>query len=94
VDEQLHDRLAYHRRHRDVPADVFKDRLHASGPWDAPVFAKHLARGGAPKVEVTPSGRLVKAKPASAADAAPLLAAALLPFDKVYPLPHLEVSGG
>lgn len=94
VDEQLHDRLAYHRRHRDVPADVFKDRLQASGPWDAAVFAKHLERGGAPKVELTPSGRLVKAKPASAADAAPLLAAALLPFDKVYPLPHLEVSGG
>lgn len=93
VDEQLHDRLAYHRRHRDVPADVFKDRLHATGAWDAAAFAKHLERGGAPKVEVTPSGRLVKAKPTSAADAAPLLAAALLPLDKAYPLPHLEAPG-
>lgn len=94
VDEQLHDRLSYHRRHREVPAEVFKGRLLAAGAWDAAAFAEHLARGGTPKVDITPSGRQVKAKPTTAADAAPLLAAALLPFEKVYPLPYLEVSGG
>jgi len=93
VDEQLHDRLAYHRRHRHVPGEVFQGRLVASGVWDTAAFAAHLARGGKPTVEVTPSGRQVKAKPASAAAAAPLLAAALFPFEKAYPLPYVEVSG-
>lgn len=93
VDEQLHDRLSYHRRHREVPAEVFNGRLLAAGTWDPAAFAQHLAPGGTPKVEVTPSGRLVKARTASAAEAAPLLAAALAPFDKAYPLPYLEVAG-
>jgi len=94
VDEQLHDRLSHHRRHRDVPAAVFKGRLLATGKWDAAAFAEHLKRGGTPKVEVTPSGRQVKVKPSSAAEAAPLLAAALLPFENAYPLPFIEVSNG
>ena len=93
IDEQLHDRLAYHRRHRHAPADVFGRGLVAAGAWDPKGFASYLEGGGKPKVEVTPSGRQVKAKPASAAEAAPLLAAALLPFDKEYPLPYVEAAG-
>lgn len=94
VDEQLRDRLAYHRRHRNAPREVFKDRLLAAGAWNTDKFAEYLRRKGAPQVEVTPSGRQVKAKPANAAEAAPLLAAALFPFEKAYPLPFVEVSNG
>jgi len=93
IDEQLHDRRAYHRRHRDVPAEAFRGRLRAGGAWDAAAFGEHLAAGGSPKVEVTPSGRQVKAKVTSVAEAAPLLAAALLPLEKQYPLPFVEILG-
>ena len=89
VDEALADRLAYHRRHQHVPAEVFGKRLLAAGAWSADAFAAHLAGVEAPKVEVTPGGRLVHAKPASAAEAVPLLGAALLPLVKEYPLPHI-----
>jgi hypothetical protein len=90
VDEELGDRLAHHRRHRHVPTEVFGKRLFAERSWDASAFGMHIAPAGPPKLEVTPTGRLVKAKPNSAAEAVPLLAAALLPLAKEYPLPYLE----
>lgn len=92
LDEQLHDRLAHHRRHLHVPTDVFGPSLLAAGAWDANAFAAHLTRGDQPKVEVTPSGRHVRAKPASPVEAVPLLAAALVPFAKEYPLPFVEMG--
>lgn len=90
IDEELSDRLAYHRRHRHVPVEVFGDRLFAERAWDASAFGKHLCPGAAPKVEVTPAGRRIVAKPASAAEAVSLLAAALTPLAREYPLPYLE----
>jgi hypothetical protein len=93
VDEQLHDRLAYHRRHQHTPAEVFGARLAVSRAWNASTFSAYLEQGGKPLVEVTPSGRRVKAKPDSAVAAAPLLAAALLPFEAHYPLPFVQISG-
>lgn len=94
LDEQLHDRLTYHRRHRHEPAAVFGEGLRAGGAWDAAAFAGFLKRACEPKVEVAPSGRLVKTKFSDAAHAARLLAAALVPFDRQYPLPFVEVGGG
>lgn len=93
VDEQLHDRLAYHRRHQHTPARAFGARLAVSRAWDAGAFAAHLEQGGKPQIEVTPSGRRVKARPDSAVAAAPLLAAALFPFEAHYPLPFVQIPG-
>jgi hypothetical protein len=94
LDEQLHDRLAFHRRHRHAPAQALAPKLRAGGTWNAAAFAEHLQAQAVPEVEVTPSGRLVQAKPKNAVEAARLLASALVPFDRHYPLPHVEAGGG
>jgi hypothetical protein len=79
--------------HQHTPAQVFGARLAVSRAWDAGAFAAHLEQGGKPQIEVTPSGRRVKAKPDSAVAAAPVLAAALLPFETHYPLPFVLILG-
>jgi hypothetical protein len=94
ADEELHDRLAHHRRHQHAPADVFGARLLAAGAWNAPSFAAHVAPAAPPKVEITPGGRRVIAKAESPVEAVPLLAAALVPFVEQYPLPFVEAGGG
>jgi hypothetical protein len=94
IDEQLDDRLAHHRRHRHEPARVFGPGLRAGGGWSAEDFAEWLKSHGDAPSELTPSGRLIHAKPAGATQAARLLASALVPFDRHYPLPFLEVGGG
>ncbi|HMJ56103.1 MAG TPA: BREX-6 system BrxE protein [Polyangiaceae bacterium] len=90
VDEQLDDMLVYHRRHEDIPADVFGSKWLLGRPWSKASLETLL--GGLPSsaVEVTPAGRRVAASVTSAIDAAPLLFAALLPLVPTYPLPYLE----
>jgi len=89
IDEQLADRLAWHRTHQHVPADVLGPHCIVG---KAGAFEKMIAALPRPKVEVTPSGRKILAKAAPAAEAAALLAAALLPLALAYPLPFLEVD--
>jgi hypothetical protein len=93
LDERLHDRLSHHRRHRHEPAHVFGERLLAKGAWNRGAFEEFLGKKAQPTVESTPSGRQVKAKPASAVEAARLLAAALVPLERQYALPYVEVGG-
>lgn len=94
LDEQLDERLAHHRRHRHEPAQVLGPGLRAGGGWSAEDFAAWLKSHGDAPSELTPSGRLIHAKPADATQAARLLASALVPFERHYPLPFLEVGGG
>lgn len=91
VDEQLDDRLAYHRSHEHRPADVLGPRYVVERPWSKAGFERLLGDLGATRTTVTPSGRKVAAQAASPADGAPLLFAALLPLGPSYPLPYIEV---
>jgi hypothetical protein len=90
VDEQLDDRLAYHRNHEHQPAEVLGPRYLAERPWSKSSLEVLLQGLGTPTVTITPSGRQVVARAASPADAAPLLFAALLPLGATYPLPYVE----
>lgn len=91
VDEQLADRLAYHRHHRHVPAEVLGAGLLTRTPWSRDGFEATLGRLGKPRVQITPAGRKLQTPAGSASELAPLLAAALLPLSDVYPLPFVEV---
>jgi hypothetical protein len=93
VDEQLTDRLAYHRHHEHSPAEVLGPRYIVGSGWSRGTFETMLGKLGQPKVQVTPSGRKLETKEASAAELAPLLAAALLPLGPAYPLPFAEARG-
>lgn len=92
IDEQLADRLAYHRSHQHVPAEVLGPRFLVAKPWSASALEATLRGLGAPKVTLTPAGRRLEVRGASALEAAPLLAAALLPLPapSAYPMPYLE----
>lgn len=92
VDEKLDDRLAYHRSHGHVPAEVLGARFLAAGRWSKSDFSSLLEGLGAPKVAITPAGRQVDVRAAPPAEAVLLLAAALLPLAPAYPLPYLEVA--
>ncbi|MGD0680353.1 MAG: BREX-6 system BrxE protein [Polyangiaceae bacterium] len=90
VDEQIDDRIAYHRAHGHVPAEVLGPRYLVGTAWSKPAFEALLSGLAAPRVTVSPAGRRVMAPAASPSDAAPLLFAALLPLVSSYPLPYLE----
>jgi len=92
IDEQIADRIAHHRTHGHTPAEVLGARWLVDKPWSKGAFEAFLHALGAPKVEVTPSGRKVIAPRATVLEAAPLLAAALLPLAPAYPLPFFEPS--
>ena len=92
VDEQLDDRLAYHRNHEHKPTEVLGASYLIGRPWSKPAIEVLLHGLGSPKVTITPAGRQIAAPKASPADAAPLLFAALLPLGPTYPLPFLEVT--
>lgn len=92
VDEQLDDRLTHHRSFEHVPAEVLGPRYLASRPWSKTSLEALLRSLATPTVVVTPAGRQVKASAASAADAAPMLFAALLPLASAYPVPYIETT--
>lgn len=93
IDEQLADRVAYHRTHEHVPADVLGAHLLTTKAWSKSGLEAMLRELGTPKVETTSAGRLVLAKTTAPAEAATLLAGALLPLPAQYPMPYMEVSG-
>jgi hypothetical protein len=92
LDEQLDDRVAYHRSHGHVPGEVLGSRYLVGAPWSKAALEALLSGLGSPKVSETPAGRHVGVRTSSVADAVPLLFAALLPFGASYPLPHIEAS--
>jgi hypothetical protein len=90
LDEQLDDRLAYHRSHEHQPSEAFGSRYLVERPWSRAAFEAVLRGLGTPKVTDTPAGRQIEAASASVTDAIPFLFAALLPLGPTYPLPYVE----
>ncbi len=88
LDEAIQDRLEHHKRHGGTPAEVLATTWAVKGAWDKKEFAAFLKELGSSKVEETPGGRRLKALSDQPAEAAQALAAALLPLEKNYPLPH------
>lgn len=92
VDEQIVDRLTYHRRHRHDAGSALGPALVVGPSWSRSAFEQRLGSLGKPKVEGTTSGRKVRVAAVSPWEAAPLLAAALLPLAADYPLPYIEAG--
>lgn len=92
LDEQLTERLAYHRAHRHDPAEVFGGSFLVGSEWSKGALEAMLSALGAPSYDITPAGRKLGAQALGATDAAPLLAAALLPLAPAYPLPFVELA--
>ena len=90
VDEQLEDRLAFHRTHRHEPSEVFGDGLLVYKPWSKPGFEAALQKLGKPKIETVPNGRRVLSRVSAPVEACALIAAALLPLEQNYPLPYVD----
>ncbi len=92
VDEQLSDRLRWHRNHQTVPGEVLGPRFLVGEKWSKQSLENMLAAMGKPKVTVTPSGRQLASVASSPVEAARLLSAALLPLSGEYPLPFAAVK--
>jgi len=92
VDEQLRDRLAWHRNHQNVPSECLGARYCVGSDWSKPAFESVLSGLGKSKVQVTPSGRQIETAAKSPVDVARLLGGALLPLTAEYPLPYAEVA--
>jgi len=90
ADEHLADRLAFHRQQLNEPGQVFGEGFLLGATWSKAAFEALLAGFGQPKVELTPSGRLVLAPKSQGLELVRLLAAALLPLGAKYPLPYVE----
>lgn len=90
VDEQLADRLTFHRNHEHVPVAVFGEGFLPASPWSRDAFESMLGRAGKEKAEITPAGRKIALRLATPPDAAARLASALLPLAPAYPLPFAE----
>jgi hypothetical protein len=117
IDEQLDDRLAYHRQHQ-TPPDLLLQKIIAARedfleggraesegsegrggterfivgkPFSSQSLERWLSELGSPKVETTPTGRKLDARPGSPVEAAQALAAALRPLGATYALPYIEV---
>jgi len=91
VDEQLAERLSYHRSQLHEPREVLGPRFLVGQPWSTESFTALLEGLGAPKVSITPAGRQLDVRATPPAEAVPLLAAALLPLAPDYPLPYIEI---
>jgi hypothetical protein len=92
VDEQLRDRLAWHRNHQNVPSECLGARYWVGSDWSKAAFESVLTGLGKSKVQVTPSGRQIETAAKLPVEVARLLSGALLPLTAEYPLPYAEVS--
>ena len=91
VNEQLDDRLAAHKAARALPIDVLVGpRFLVGWRWSREVFATILTTFGVPKVAVTPAGRRLVTDARAPIEVASLLAAALFPIARAYPMPYVE----
>lgn len=91
IDEQLCDRLVWHRNHRSTPTEVLGRHFLVGTVWSTPSFLMLLEQLGKPKIQVTPSGRQLAASRKTPIETARLLAAALAPLPNAYPLPFAEL---
>jgi hypothetical protein len=93
VDQQLTDRLSFHRQQQHDRALVFGADFFVGKAWSKGAFEALLRELGQPKVELTPAGRCVDVAGAGGVELARLFAATLLPLSPKYPMPYAEVGG-
>lgn len=93
LDEQLAERMAHHRRHRAVPAEVLGAAFMVAPTFDLAAFESFVRECGPVQFEEAPGGRLLKdAPPLDALTRVRQLVAALAPFSAAYPMPHFRVD--
>jgi hypothetical protein len=88
LDEALQDRLDHLKRHGGTPSDVFSNLWGVGDGWSRDGFESFLKGLEKAQTEDSPAGRQIKKLPQEPYAAAQVLAAALLPLAKEYPLPH------
>jgi hypothetical protein len=92
LDEQLADRLAFHKRDGKPPSDALPWPLPPSSRFSRDELANALGKTRE-KATVVPAGRQLKGPaPAEPDTLVKRLAAGLLPFTDHYPLPHFRVG--
>lgn len=97
IDEQLSDRLLTHKQSQRAIEETLIFPLPLSAAFDSNAFEKVLAAVEPPGYQVVPGGRELKAAAGSQSVAecaarSHLLAAALLPLSKRYPMPFYRLE--
>jgi hypothetical protein len=92
VDEQVGDRLAFHKRSGKKPSDALALPLPLTADFSKDALVSYLS--GDASFTTVPNGReLTGKKPASPAELVRRLGAALLPLADQYPLPFFTQEG-
>jgi hypothetical protein len=94
IDEQLRDRLLFHKRHGSSPASVFGKEFGVSNKYSRPSFEAYLGQFAKARMKVIPGAREIAAIGGSVTDQILQLASVLAPLSNEYPLPFFlaEVS--
>jgi hypothetical protein len=91
VDEQVDQRLADLKGSGAKPTEALPSLAEVIRDWDRDAFARWLTGRGQAETKNSPAGRmLVSALPEKLDQAAIMLAAALVPLNEEYPLPHFR----
>ena len=93
IDEQLDERLLELKQSGLPVGEVFPDLAELMAEWSTERLISWIAQYGESSYEPTATGRRLKGKaPEDPCEAAKQMAAALLPLDKEYVLPHFRVG--
>ena len=93
IDEQLDERLVELKQSPVPPNETFPELAALCETWSRERLKNWLGECGESSYSATATGRRLKGKaPEDFCDAATKLAAALLPLDKEYSLPHYRVG--
>jgi hypothetical protein len=93
VDEQLDERLLELKQSGTPLSQAFPDFAELQENWSTERFEAWLTECGESSYTATATGRRLKGKaPEESCEAAKRLAAALLPLDKEYVLPHFRMG--
>jgi hypothetical protein len=91
IDEQLADRLAFHKRSGKSPEQALPELGKLLAHWDPDEFAAWAKSGPAAKTANEPTGRrLTSAIPDDPVEIARRLVHALFPLTDSYPCPHVR----
>ena len=93
TDEQIDERLLELKQSGVSTNDAFPELAKLCADWSAERFAVWLGKFGESDYSATATGRRLKGKiPGDLCEAAKKLAAAVLPLEKEYVLPHFRVG--
>ena len=93
ADEQLDERLLELKQSGVSPAEAFPAFAELRADWSSERIAAWLGEHGEPGYSATATGRRLKGRvPKDLSEAAKKLAAALLPLEKDYVLPHFRLG--